>query len=79
MNPETLKNLAAIIGSIAAILIGFYGVVTRPLMSLFKSELGRVEAKLRTDLVEMELRLKTDIHDVEKRLNDRIDARLALR
>jgi AmiR/NasT family two-component response regulator len=65
---EEIRTWAAAAGAIAAILGGFYAVVTRPVLALIRSESGRLEAVLRQEMSQMELRL-----------NDRIDTRLARR
>lgn len=68
MTNEEIRTWTAALGVIAALVGGFYAVVTRPILALIKSESGRLEAVLRQEMAQMELRL-----------NDRIDARLARR
>ena len=72
LNPETLKTVVAILASIAAIIAGLYGVVTRPMMALLKAELAKTEANLKTQMIEMGSGLRTNTNDVEKRLTAQI-------
>lgn len=66
MSHEDMRYLIAVAG----LLVGGYGLITRPMMNKIEAE----TAKVRVELFQLETRLRTEINNMEKRINERIDA-----
>jgi dynactin complex subunit len=86
-----LQGIGAVLGGFAAVLIGIYTVVTRPLQNSMKSEIsasdGRMvalvtgavtasETRMNERMTALEIRLTERLTTMETRLNERIETRI---
>lgn len=71
--------MVAMLASIAGIIVGFYGVVTRPILKLIASENEKTRIDLKGEMKVMRAEIKTEMTAMESRLNQRIDTQLVHR
>jgi len=66
MSQEDMRYLIAVAG----LLVGGYGLITRPITSEIKTQNAQLELRFMREIES----LRKEIHEMEKRINDRLDA-----